>query len=235
MASSDPRLVRWGGPACLLAATVALAAAGSAAGVLLPTIASFGAFMSGTLPEPEPFGLAALAVIAAGVFWQIPIVQAALLLTRRVHGPTRLAMRKETEEKPPRFRRRSGALLVGLPLIVFAAAFSAARAAILEELLFRFLPLFWWHLADAHAFWFYLPMVAANALFALIHLPNYARRDRRLLRVLPQFLGGFWEAYFFARYGLFGAVASHFLFNFAVLGTLVPRKLGEVWPERPPD
>jgi hypothetical protein len=58
---------------------------------------------------------------------------------------------------------------------------------------------------------FYLLFLIGNSLFAAIHLPNFAKeKDRKLLRILPQFAGGIFFSYIYVKYGLLAAVLAHF-------------------------
>ncbi|MBI2632823.1 MAG: CPBP family intramembrane metalloprotease, partial [Parcubacteria group bacterium] len=61
---------------------------------------------------------------------------------------------------------------------------------------------------------FYGLFLVGNGLWSYIHLSNYKEvSDRKLLRVLPQFVAGIFFAYLFKKYGLFAAVLGHFMSN----------------------
>jgi hypothetical protein len=65
---------------------------------------------------------------------------------------------------------------------------------------------------------FYLLFLIGNSLFAAIHLPNFAKeKERKLLRILPQFMGGIFFSYVYVKYGLFAAVLTHFGSNAVLL------------------
>src|SRR3989344_929821 len=63
-------------------------------------------------------------------------------------------------------------------------------------------------------FAFYAFFLIGNALWALVHLNNFQDpNDRHWLRVLPQFVSGFFFTYVFVKYGLLAAVLTHFAAN----------------------
>lgn len=67
---------------------------------------------------------------------------------------------------------------------------------------------------------FYLLMLAGNALWALVHLANFTeQKDRKILRVLPQFIAGIFFAYVFVAFGLLAAVLVHFASNMILFAT----------------
>ncbi|PIP69304.1 hypothetical protein COW91_00220 [Candidatus Nomurabacteria bacterium CG22_combo_CG10-13_8_21_14_all_32_8] len=67
---------------------------------------------------------------------------------------------------------------------------------------------------------FYVLFLIGNSLWALIHLSNYKKReDRKILRVLPQFIGGIFYTYIFLKYGLLATVLEHVVFNIILLST----------------
>ncbi len=66
---------------------------------------------------------------------------------------------------------------------------------------------------------FYILLLIGNSVWALIHLCNYDKNDRQVLRVLPQFIAGIFFAYVFVKYGLLAVVLAHFASN-AILFSL---------------
>jgi len=65
---------------------------------------------------------------------------------------------------------------------------------------------------------FYALFLIGNGIWALIHLSNYKEeKDRRMFRVLPQFVGGVFLTYVFVKYGLLAAILAHFAFNAILL------------------
>lgn len=64
---------------------------------------------------------------------------------------------------------------------------------------------------------FYALFLIGNGIWALIHLSNYKEeKDRKMLRVLPQFVAGAFFTYVFMKYGLLAAVLAHFASNAVV-------------------
>jgi hypothetical protein len=87
-------------------------------------------------------------------------------------------------------------------------------AVLLEEMFARLLFVGWLPKLLPGPVMFYILMILGNALWALIHLVNFKNQaDKKILRVLPQFLGGFFLAYVFVKFGFFAAVLAHFAFN----------------------
>ncbi len=61
---------------------------------------------------------------------------------------------------------------------------------------------------------FYTLFLIGNGIWALIHLSNFKEeKDRKLLRVLPQFVAGAFFTYVFVKYGLLAAILAHFASN----------------------
>lgn len=61
---------------------------------------------------------------------------------------------------------------------------------------------------------FYVLFFIGNSIWALIHLPNYRKEsDRKVLRVLPQFVAGVFFTYIFIKFGLLAAILTHFASN----------------------
>lgn len=61
---------------------------------------------------------------------------------------------------------------------------------------------------------FYLLFFVGNGLWAYIHLSNFEnKKDRKLLRVLPQFIGGIFFTYIFIKFGLLATILTHFASN----------------------
>ncbi|MBI2624634.1 CPBP family intramembrane metalloprotease [Candidatus Parcubacteria bacterium] len=61
---------------------------------------------------------------------------------------------------------------------------------------------------------FYALFLIGNGVWALVHLYNYREKgDRKILRVLPQFVAGAFFTYVFVKYGLLAAILAHFASN----------------------
>lgn len=61
---------------------------------------------------------------------------------------------------------------------------------------------------------FYYLFLVGNGLWALVHLYNFKeKKDRHVLRVIPQFVGGLFFTYVFVKHGLLGAIFAHFASN----------------------
>lgn len=61
---------------------------------------------------------------------------------------------------------------------------------------------------------FYALFLIGNGIWALIHLTNYKEeKDRKILRVLPQFVAGAFFTYIFVKYGLLAAILTHLASN----------------------
>lgn len=69
-------------------------------------------------------------------------------------------------------------------------------------------------------FGFILLFLAGNGIWSLRHLHNFReKKDHHPLRVLPQFVAGFFFTYIFLKYGLLAVVLTHFASN-AILFSL---------------
>lgn len=108
-------------------------------------------------------------------------------------------------------------------LINFLRRFQTGRhfynffsAVLLEELLSR-----WFFLGLLRKIpWFsgpiafYVLFLIGNGLWALIHIGNFTNeRDQSILRVLPQFVSGFFLSFVFVKFGLLACVLAHFASN----------------------
>ncbi len=61
---------------------------------------------------------------------------------------------------------------------------------------------------------FYTLFLIGNGIWALVHLSNFKEeKDRKMLRVLPQFVAGVFFTYVFVKYGLLAVVLTHFASN----------------------
>lgn len=61
---------------------------------------------------------------------------------------------------------------------------------------------------------FYALFLIGNGIWALVHLSNFKEsKDRKTLRVLPQFVAGTFFTYIFVKYGLLAVVLTHFASN----------------------
>ncbi|MBI4142928.1 CPBP family intramembrane metalloprotease [Candidatus Uhrbacteria bacterium] len=76
---------------------------------------------------------------------------------------------------------------------------------------------------------FYALVLIGNGIWAAAHLVNYRDpRDRRLIRVLPQFISGLCYSFLFVRYGLAAAVLAHFASNAVIFATHKRQRFGAV-------
>lgn len=76
---------------------------------------------------------------------------------------------------------------------------------------------------------FYVLAFIGNAIWSLIHLPNFKEeKERHWLRTLPQFIGGVFYVYMFAKYGLLGSILAHFASNALVFSLHKKQKAGTV-------
>lgn len=67
---------------------------------------------------------------------------------------------------------------------------------------------------------FYMLFLIGNGIWALTHLINYKEeKDRKMLRVLPQFVAGAFLTYVFVKYGLLAAILAHFASNAVLFAT----------------
>lgn len=74
---------------------------------------------------------------------------------------------------------------------------------------------------------FYVLLLAGNAIWALIHLANFQEQeDRHALRVLPQFVAGFFFSYVFVAYGLVAVILTHFAANAILFSTHKSQRTG---------
>lgn len=63
-------------------------------------------------------------------------------------------------------------------------------------------------------FGFIFLFFVGNSLWSLVHLRNFKnKKDWHIIRVLPQFIGGIFYTYAFVKFGLMGAVLTHFASN----------------------
>ncbi len=67
---------------------------------------------------------------------------------------------------------------------------------------------------------FYTLFMIGNGIWALVHLSNYnEEKDRKMLRVLPQFVAGIFLTYVFVKYGLLASILAHFASNAVLFAT----------------
>ncbi|KXK07278.1 MAG: hypothetical protein UZ21_OP11001001140 [Microgenomates bacterium OLB22] len=67
---------------------------------------------------------------------------------------------------------------------------------------------------------FYALLLIGNTIWAGIHLNNFKEnRDKKILFVLPQFVGGIFLSYIYLKFGLFGSVLAHFAGNAIILSS----------------
>jgi hypothetical protein len=63
-------------------------------------------------------------------------------------------------------------------------------------------------------FFFYLFFLGGNILWAWIHLRNFEnKRDRKLIMVLPQFVGGIFLTIIYVSHGFFAALGAHVIYD----------------------
>jgi len=74
---------------------------------------------------------------------------------------------------------------------------------------------------------FYVLFFIGNATWALIHLRNYQREDRKIIRVLPQFLGGIFFTYIYVKYGLFASILTHFASNAVIFSVMKKQEVDQ--------
>jgi len=74
---------------------------------------------------------------------------------------------------------------------------------------------------------FYVLFLLGNGIWSLIHLPNYKeKKDRNVLRVLPQFVAGIFFTYVFVKYGLLAVILAHFASNSVLFAVFKVQKIG---------
>lgn len=65
---------------------------------------------------------------------------------------------------------------------------------------------------------FYAMFLVGNALWAYMHIYNFKdKKMRSILLVVPHFIAGIAFTYLYVRYGLFAAIAGHYLYNIVLL------------------
>lgn len=110
-------------------------------------------------------------------------------------------------------------LNLSFPSLLCRLVFGAAG----EEILFRFLPfVFFFYvvglipsLGTNLSLW--AVILSSSAIFAFVHIFNQKTENRKIILVLPQFVGGILLSYIFLSFGLFGSIIVHFAFNFYLL------------------
>lgn len=91
---------------------------------------------------------------------------------------------------------------------------------LVEEILARWIPLGVIGSLFNNPVIFYALFLVANVGWAVFHLKNFEdKQDRNIARVMPQFIGGFFLAYLFIRYGFFVCLMVHYLFDVVLLVT----------------
>ena len=63
---------------------------------------------------------------------------------------------------------------------------------------------------------FYILCLTGNTIWAFVHIYNYEKNQRHIIRVLPQFLAGFFFTYVYIKYGLLAAVLTHLCSNLVI-------------------
>lgn len=67
---------------------------------------------------------------------------------------------------------------------------------------------------------FIILFLAGNGVWSIMHIFNFEdEKDRKVIRVLPQFIAGIFISYVYIKYGLIGAILAHFTHNSILLGT----------------
>lgn len=148
--------------------------------------------------RPESLGLSASSFgsLAAMTVISLPFAALAGVIVQKICGDAR--------QEPTFFQD-----IVHAPL--FAITVSTIIA---EELFARLLFIgvggYFWHGQIAT----YVLFLVGNGLWALVHLSNYRDpRDRQILRVLPQFVGGIFLTATFLQWGFFAALLVHLAYD----------------------
>ncbi len=93
----------------------------------------------------------------------------------------------------------------------------------IEELFARylFLRFLYEHPLLDGTIWFYVLLLIGNSLWAFVHIYNFKdKKDRKILRVAPQFVSGIFYSYVFYKYGLLAVIITHYSSNIILLSTI---------------
>ena len=169
-------------------------------------ITSFAGFITGDLSS-VPDGsdetmIHAVMVILAVMFLDLACMVVILVCFFRVfHDATR------------EYRQSMMKILERGPFVIF-------KMIVYEELFARGLFLGLGTMVFKSDFAFYLLMIVGNSLWALLHLGNYKARQRSVLKVTPQFVGGLFLSYIFVRYGLFVTIMLNYVYDILLFSLL---------------
>ncbi|MBP7847626.1 CPBP family intramembrane metalloprotease [Patescibacteria group bacterium] len=97
---------------------------------------------------------------------------------------------------------------------------------LLEEVFARFLFIGILASLSHSPFWFYAFLLVGNAIWAYVHIYNYDKEDRNILRVSSQFIGGIFIGFTYIKFGFWAAVLVHFMFNTVPFAAIK----SESWP-----
>ncbi len=122
-----------------------------------------------------------------------------------------------TRKKPKMFLERWKKLL-DLPLLLLFYRLLGGVAA--EEIVFR-----WFPLAVLFPLWgtnsiLWVVIIVSSLTFGLPHVFNQEPKNRKIIFVLPQIMGGVILSYIFLAFGLGEAIAIHLLFDVILLTIL---------------
>lgn len=68
---------------------------------------------------------------------------------------------------------------------------------------------------------FYALFLLGNSVWAYLHVRNFKdQSEQSVLRVIPQFVGGIAFTYILVRFGLGGAILTHFLYNVVIMSSM---------------
>jgi hypothetical protein len=143
--------------------------------------------------------LGLLGVLSAAVTFAIPLCVGSGILVDAIYGSVK--------------SHAVGKMFSGISNHYLLMTATVAAEEVFARLLFLGVPLW---LGDGHLSmgWFWALFLVGNSIWAVIHLSNYKDpKERHLLRVLPQFLGGVVFTVIFIEFGFFGALAVHLAYN----------------------
>lgn len=201
-----------------LAMTGACVVVGYAFGLFGPLFKDLSRLVTGDYAEIRPSGGGVPMMIACAM------ALAALALPATAIGLAVMRLAgslKETDRQDdlPMFKSRPGnPAPTGFKALVIAVH-KLATVVLFEEFYARWLLLG----AIGGLAWFdgtvgfYVLFLGGNAAWALLHLMNFREGRADPLKVLPQFIGGFFSTVMFLRYGLAGAFAEHLAWDLLVI------------------
>ena len=165
-----------------------------------PALQSFVTLQSGRPPSLAALHSSAMPALAALTAVSFIFTISSLIIAERVAGEAEAADLFSHYIRGPKFAR----------IMVLLIA---------EELFARLLFLgvighFWQGQVATYALF-----LAGNGLWAALHLSNYRKEDRQLVRVLPQFVGGIFLTVAFLQYGFFAALLVHIAYDMVLFST----------------